>query len=146
MAGNVLVVGNHVIEGVVQFIGALLDLQLLSVDFILNVINPLVKLGDVHLSVLKSGLCGLVLVLKRKDLLNQLLFPLKSLFSRFLKLFHVLTNSLELLLDSLEVLLSKFCSFKAPLELSFLNTELPAKFIKFLLIVNSHLDGSSEIF
>merc|ERR1719481_2176975 len=72
--------------------------------------------------------------------------PLKSLFSRFLKLFHVLTNSLELFLDSLEVLLSEFCSFKAPLELSFLNTKLPAQFIKFLFIVNSHLDGSSEIF
>merc|ERR1719376_1925706 len=141
-----LIVSNHVIEGIVQLIGTLLDLQLFSVNFILNVINSLVKLGNVHLSVLESGLCGLVLVLKRKDLLRQLLFPFKSLFSRLFKLLHVFTNSFKFFLNSLKVLLSKFCSFKTPLEFSLLNTKLPAQFSKLLFIVNSHLDGSSKIF
>ena len=50
-----LVVGEHVIECVIEFIRTLLDLQLLSVDFVLNVINSLVQLGDVHLSILKSS-------------------------------------------------------------------------------------------
>merc|ERR1719376_1087116 len=139
MADKFLIVSDHVIEGVVQLIGTLLDLQLFSVDFILNVINSLVKLGNVHLSVLESGLCGLVLVLKRKDLLHQLLFPFKSLFSRLFKLLHVFTNSFKFFLNSLKVLLGKFCSFKTPLEFSLLNTKL-------LFIVNSHLDGSSKIF
>merc|ERR1739847_89372 len=142
MAEKFLIVSDHVIEGVIQLIGTLLNLQLFSVDFILNVINSLVKLGNVHLSVLESGLCGLVLVLKRKDLLHQLLFPFRSLF----KLLHVFTNSFKFFLNSLKVLLSKFCSFKTPLEFSLLNTKLPAQFIKLLFIVNSHLDGSSKIF
>merc|ERR1719245_1347899 len=50
-----LVVGKHVIKGVVELIGYLLDLQLLPVDLILNVVNPVVELGDVHLAVLITG-------------------------------------------------------------------------------------------
>merc|ERR1712228_177559 len=104
-----LVVGKHVIEGVVELIGTLFDLELLSVDLILDVINSLVKLGDVHLSILKSSLSDLVLVLEGKDLLSKLL-PLKT-----------------------------------SLELRLLNSQLSAQLIKLLLIVNSHLDGRSEV-
>merc|ERR1719373_556968 len=107
-----LVVGKHVVEGVVELIGTLFDLELLSVDLVLNVINSLVKLGDVHLSILKSSLSDLVLVLEGKDLLNKLLLSLKGLLSRLLKLLHVLSNSLKLLLNALEVLLSKLSSLK----------------------------------
>merc|ERR1711942_15971 len=121
-----LVVGKHIVEGVVELIGTLFDLELLSVDLILNVINSLVKLGDVHLSVLESGLSDLVLVLEGKDLLNELLLSLKGLLGGLLKLLHVLTNSLELLLNALEVLLSEFCSLQSSLEFSFLDTELAA--------------------
>ena len=49
-----LVVGEHIVEGLSELIGTLLDLQLLPVDLVLNVVDPLVQLGDVHLTVLKS--------------------------------------------------------------------------------------------
>merc|ERR1719373_291677 len=140
-----LVVGKHVIEGVVELIGTLFDLELLSVDLILNVINSLVKLGDVHLSILKSGLSDFVLVLEGKDLLNELLLSLKGLLGRLFKLLHVLTNSLEFLLNALEVLLSELCSLKTSLKLRLLDSQLSAQLIKLLLIVNSHLDGGSEV-
>merc|ERR1719245_2792167 len=141
----ILVVGEHVIEGVVEFIRTLLDLQLLSVDLILNVINPLVELGDVHLSVLESGLGDLVLVLQGQDLLHQLLLSLQSLLSRLLQLLHVLTHSLQLLLDALEVLLSQLSSLQSSLQLGLLDSQLPAQLIKLLLVVNSHLDGGPEV-
>merc|ERR1719468_1480772 len=88
-----LVVGKHVIECVIEFIRTLLDLELLSVNLVLDVVNPLVELGDVHLSVLESGLSNLELVLQGKDLLNKLLLPLQSLLSGLLQLLHVLTHS-----------------------------------------------------
>merc|ERR1719373_1288447 len=140
-----LVVGKHVVEGVVELIGTLFDLELLSVDLILNVINSLVKLSDVHLSILKSGLSDFVLVLEGKDLLNELLLSLKGLLGRLFKLLHVLTNSLEFLLNALEVLLSELCSLKTSLKLRLLDSQLSAQLIKLLLIVNSHLDGGSEV-
>merc|ERR1712227_475989 len=140
-----LVVGKHVIKGVIELIRTLLDLQLLSVDLILNIINSLVQLGNVHLSILKSGLSNLVLVLQGKDLLNKLLFSLKGLLSRLLELLHVLTNSLKFLLNALKVLLSKFSSVKTSLKLTLLDSKLSAQLIKLLFIVNSHLDGGSEV-
>merc|ERR1719348_1186907 len=129
-----LVVGKHVIKGVIELIRTLLDLQLFSVDLILNVINSLVQLGNVHLSIFKSGLSNLVFVLQGKDLL-----------SRLLKLLHVLTNSLKFLLNALQVLLSKLSSVKTSLKLTLLDSKLSAQLIKLLLIVNSHLDGGSEV-
>merc|ERR1719309_1182119 len=145
ISSSSLVVGKHVIEGVIELIRGPLDLQLLSVNFILDVVNPLIELSDVHLSILKSSLCDLVFVLKRKDFLNQLLFSLKSLLSGFLKLFHVLTNSLKFFFNSLQVLLSKFSSLKSSLQLRFLDSKLPAEFIKLLLIINGHLNCCSQI-
>merc|ERR1719315_247594 len=136
---------DGVVEGVVELIGGLLDLQLLPVNLVLNVVNPLVELGDVHLSVLKAGLSGLVLALQGVDLLNQLLFPLQSLLSGLLELLHVLTHSLELFLNPLQVLLGQFSSLKTPLQLSLLDSELPAQLVKLLLIVMSHLDGGPQV-
>merc|ERR1711964_829352 len=78
-----LVVGDHVVEGVVQLVGTLLDLQLLPVDLVLDVVDPLVELGDVHLAVLKPGLSGLVLALQVVDLLNQLLLPSRAFSADF---------------------------------------------------------------
>merc|ERR1719270_1548623 len=135
----------HIIKGVIELIRTLLYLQLLSVDLILNVINSLVQLGNVHLSILKSSLSDLVFVLEGKDLFNKLFFSLKGLLSRLLKLLHVLTNSFKFLLNALQVLLSQFSSVKTSLELSLLDTQFSAQFIKLLLIVNSHLDGRSQI-
>merc|ERR1719192_2719923 len=140
-----LVVGEHVIKCVIELIRTLLDLQLLSVDLILNVINPLVQLGDVHLSIFKSGLSDLELVLQGQDLLHQLLLSLQGLLSRLLKLLHVLTNSLQFLLNSLQVLLSQLSPLKTPLELTLLDSRLSAELIKLLLIVHSHLDGGPEV-
>merc|ERR1719150_884848 len=140
-----LVVGEHVIKCVIELIRTLLDLQLLPVDLILNVINPLVQLGDVHLSILKSGLSDLELVLQGQDLLHQLLLSLQGLLSRLLKLLHVLTNSLQFLLNALEILLSQLSPLKTPLELTLLDSQLSAEFIKLLLIVHSHLDGGPQV-
>merc|ERR1719244_2421879 len=70
---------------------------------------------------------------------------LSSPLFRFLKLFHVLTNCLKFFFDTLQVLLSKLGSLKSSLQLRFLDSELPAEFIKLLLIVNGHLDCGSQI-
>ena len=74
-----LVVSKHVIKGVPKLVSNLLNLQLLSVDLILDVVNPLVELGDVHLSVLEPSLRQLVLALDTQDLVLQLLLSLDSL-------------------------------------------------------------------
>ena len=50
-----LVVLKHVVEGLAELIGNLLHLQLLAVDLVLDVVDPLVQLRDVHLAVLIPG-------------------------------------------------------------------------------------------
>ena len=50
---------EHVVKGVAQVISTLLDLELLPVDLVLDVVNPLVELGDVHLAVLEPPLGNL---------------------------------------------------------------------------------------
>ena len=47
-----LVVLKHVVEGLAELIRDLLHLQLLPVDLVLDVVDPLVQLGDVHLPIL----------------------------------------------------------------------------------------------
>ena len=49
-----LVVLQHVVERVVQLIRTSFDLQLLPVDLVLDVVDSVVQLRDVHLAVLKS--------------------------------------------------------------------------------------------
>merc|ERR1719288_43565 len=139
-----LVVGDHVIEGVVELVRTLLDLQLLPVDLVLDVVDPLVQLGDVHLAVLEPGLSDLVLALQVVDLLNQLLLPLKGLLSRGLELLHVLTDSLQLLLDVLQVLLGQLGPLHSPLELSLLHTQLPGELVVEASVLNN-LDGLHDI-
>ncbi|MFN9944121.1 MAG: hypothetical protein ACK56I_32100, partial [bacterium] len=51
-----LIVGEHVVEGLAQVVGTLFDLELLPVDLVLDVVDPLVQLGDVHLAVLEPAL------------------------------------------------------------------------------------------
>jgi hypothetical protein len=48
------VVGQHVVECVAQFVRTLLDLELLAIDLVLDIVDPLIQLCDVHLSVLVS--------------------------------------------------------------------------------------------
>merc|ERR1719270_2678787 len=83
-----LIMSKHVIKSISKFISNLLNLELFPVNFILNVINPLVKLGDVHFSILKSTLSNLVLILDAKN------FVLKFLLSKL----GSVNGSLELLL------------------------------------------------
>merc|ERR1719369_1211805 len=111
-----LVVGEHVIKGFSKLIRNLLDLQLFSVNLILNIVNLLIQLGDVHLSILKSSLCSFKLQLNCVDLVLQFFFPLNSLLSRFLQRFHVLTNRLEFFLNTLHLLLSNVSPLKRALE------------------------------
>ena len=62
-----LVVVDHVVEGLIQLIGTLFDLELLPVDLVLDVVDPLVKLGNVHLSILKPR----VMIVKSRMLLPK---------------------------------------------------------------------------
>ena len=73
---------QHVVKCFAQLVGNLLDLQLLSEDLILHIIDPLVQLRDVHLAVLVPALSNLELVLNIQDLVFQLLLPLHSLLGR----------------------------------------------------------------
>merc|ERR1712086_555575 len=120
-----LIDGEHVIEGFSKVISTFLNLKLLPVDLILNVINSLVELGDVHLSILKSAFSSLVLLLDGKDFVLQLLLSLNSLLGRLFKRFHVLTNSLKLLLNSLQLIFSKLCTVNSSLQFILLNSKLP---------------------
>merc|ERR1719410_2196813 len=100
-----LVILKHIIKGIVKLIRDFLDLELLTVDLILNVINPEVQFGDVHLSVFIASLSNLETFHKCVDFVFELLFPLLSFLGRNLELFHVLTNSFQFLVNS-----SSFCS------------------------------------
>merc|ERR1719259_1132203 len=105
----------HIIKGISKLISNLLNLELLSVDFIFNVIDSLVKLGDVHLTILEPSLSDLVLVLDAQDLLLELLLPLHGLLGGQFELLHVLADHLELLLDALQLALSELCPLDGPL-------------------------------
>merc|ERR1719500_2086192 len=96
---NSLVVIKHVIESVIEFIRHLLDLELLTVDLIFNVVNPVVELGDVHLSVFIASLSNLESVHKLVNFVLELLFTFLGLLSGDLKLLHVLTNSFQFLFN-----------------------------------------------
>merc|ERR1719200_7849 len=54
-----LVILKHIIKGIVKLIRNFLDLELLTVDLILDIINPEVQFGDVHLSVFITSLSNL---------------------------------------------------------------------------------------
>merc|ERR1719464_48938 len=122
---------EHVIESVSQLISNLLDLELLSVDLILDVVNPLVQLGDVHLSVLESALSHLVFVLDAQNLLLEFLLPLHGLLSRQLELLHVLSDHLELLLNALELALGELGPLNGSPQLLLLDAELSRQLIQF---------------
>merc|ERR1719391_438041 len=139
-----LIVCKHVIEGVVELIRDLADLQLLPVNFILNVVNPVVELGDVHLAVLIASLSLLQPLEELVDLVLQLLLALSGLLSRDLKLLHVLTNGLQLVLDILQLALSQLSALSCPLALVLLDSQLTGQLVQLLLIVMGHLGGLPE--
>merc|ERR1712226_181109 len=113
---------------------------------ILNVVNPVVELGDVHLAVLIAGLGLLQPVQKPVGLVLQLLLTLSGLFSRDLELLHVLTNSLKLLLNVLKFAIGQLSPVGCPLALILLDTQLPGQLVKLLLVVAGHLSGLPEVF
>merc|ERR1719297_651244 len=141
----ILIMSKHIVEGVSQLISNLLDLQLLSVDLVLDVVNPLVQLGYVHLSVLEPTLGDLVLVLDAEDLLLQFLLSLHGLLGAELELLHVLTDHLELLLNVLELALSQLCSLDGPLKFFLLDSKFPGELVKLLLVVAGHLGGLPQV-
>merc|ERR1719170_50813 len=120
-----LVVVEHVIESIIELIGHLLDLQFLTVDLILNVVNPVVELGDVHLSIFIASLSMLEPFHKLVNFVLELLLTFLSLLSRNLKLLHVFTNSFQFLLDISKLALSQLSTFIGSLQLLFLNTQFP---------------------
>merc|ERR1719266_782503 len=143
---NILVVGQHVIEGVVKLIRNLLDLELLSVDFILNIIDSVVQLCDVALSVFITSFSNLESVHKVEDFVFQFLLTFSSLFSGDLELLHVFTNGFELGLDILKFSFSKLGSLSCSLAFIFLYSKLSGDFIKLLFIVTCHFGGFSQVF
>merc|ERR1719322_687972 len=144
--GMFLVMSKHVIKGIAEVISTLFDLELLSVDLILNVINSLVQLGNVHLSILKSAFSNLVLLLDLEDFVLELLLTLNSLLGRLLKLLHVLTNNLEFFLNALQLILGKFSTLQGSSQFILLDSKLSGEFIKLLFIVSGHLGGLSQVF
>merc|ERR1711902_241190 len=136
---------EHVIESVSQLISDLLDLEFLSVDLVLDVVNPLVELGDVHLSVLESALSHLVFVLDAQNLLLELLLPLHGLLGGQLELLHVLSDHLELLLNALELALGELSPLNGSLEFLLLDAPMPGQLIELLLVVRGHLGGLPQV-
>merc|ERR1719500_1028118 len=122
---NSLVVIKHVIESVIEFIRHLLDLELLTVDLIFNVINPVIELGDVHLSVFITSLSNLESVHKLVNFVLELLFTFLGLLSGDLKLLHVLTNSFQLLFNIPQFALSQLSALISPLKLILLYAQFP---------------------
>jgi len=143
--GEFLIMSKHIIKGISKFISNLLNLELLSVDFIFNVVDSLVKLGDVHLTILEPSLSDLVLVLDAQDLLLELLLPLHGLLGGQLELLHVLSDHLELLLNALELALGELGPLNGSLQLLLLDAELPGQLIQLLLIVRGHLGGLPQV-
>merc|ERR1739848_24042 len=137
-----LVVIEHVIESIIELIGHLLDLQFLTVDLILNVINPVVELGDVHLTIFIASLSMLEPVHKLVNFVLELLLTFLSLLSRDLKLLHVLTNSLQFLFNIPQFALSALIG---PLQLILLDTQFPGQLIEFLFIITGHLGGLPKV-
>merc|ERR1719225_1812759 len=141
-----LVILKHIIKGIVKLIRDFLDLELLTVDLILNVINPEVQFGDVHLSIFIASLCNLESLHKCVDFVLELLFPLLSFLGRNLKLFHVLTNGFQFLFNIPELIFSQFSSLIGPFQFILLNSQFPGQFIKFLFVIGCHLGGFPHIF
>merc|ERR1711997_991164 len=141
-----LVVVEHVIKGFIELIRDFLDLELFTIDLILNVINPVVKFGNIHLSIFIASLGMLEPLHKLVNFVLELLLPLLGLFSRNLKLLHVLTNSFQFLLNISELALSQFSTFIGSLQFLFLNSQFPGKLIQLLLIVACHFGGFSQVF
>merc|ERR1712241_403305 len=141
-----LVILKHIVKGIVKLIRDFLDLELLTVDLILNVINPEVQFGDVHLSVFIASLSNLESLHKCVDFVLEFLFPFLSFLSRNLKLFHVLTNSFQFLFNISEFTLSQFSSLIGSLQFILLNSQFSGQFIKFLLVVRCPLCGFSQGF
>merc|ERR1719225_1136551 len=141
-----LVILKHIVKGIVKLIRDFLDLELLTVDLILNVINPEVQFGDVHLSVFIASLSNLESLHKCVDFVLEFLFPFLSFLGRNLKLFHVLTNSFQFLFNISEFTFSQFSSLIGSLQFILLNSQFPGQFIKFLLVVGCHLGGFPHIF
>merc|ERR1712193_210323 len=91
---------EHFIESVVKLRGDSVDLHLLSDNFILKVVNSQMKLADVHLGILRSGLRLLQTDVDLLDLLLVFLLSLPGFLLGNLELFLILANSLELIFNN----------------------------------------------
>merc|ERR1740129_2263919 len=127
-----LIIVKHVVEGIAELIRHLLDLELFTVNLILNIINPEVQFGDVHLSVSKASLSNLESFHKCVNFVNKFFFPFLCFLGRDFQLFHVITNGFQLLFNILELTFSQFSSLSRSFEFILLNTQFSGQFIKFL--------------
>merc|ERR1711899_279991 len=143
---NGLIIGQHIVKGVVELIRDLLDLKFFSVDFVFNVIDSVVQLSNVALSVFISGFSNLESIHKIENFVLQFLFPLGCFLGRDFKLLHVFTDSFKLSLNILKFSFCQFCSFGSSFALIFLYSKLSGDFVKFLFIVASHFGSFSQVF
>merc|ERR1719225_1598043 len=120
-------------------------LEFLTVDLILNIVNPVVELGDVHLTVFIASLSMLEPIHKLVNFVLELLLTFLSLLSGDLKLLHVLTNSFQFLFNIPQFALSQLSALISPLKLILLYTQFPGQLIKFLFIITGHLGGFPEV-
>ena len=73
------VFGEDIIERVVQLVVDLLDLELFPDDLIFDIVDPVIELGDIHLTIFGPGLGGLQSSHQGSDLILVLFFPLQGL-------------------------------------------------------------------
>merc|ERR1719225_1851945 len=141
-----LIIGQHIVKGIVELIRNLFDLKFFSVDFVLNVINSVVQLSNVALSVFITSFSNLESIHKIENFVLQFLFPLGCFLGRDFKLLHVFTNSFKLSLNILKFSFGQFCSFGSSFALILLYSKLSGDFVKFLLVVACHLGSFSQVF
>merc|ERR1712154_216429 len=73
---------KHVIKGFVELIRDLFDFELFAVDLILDVINPVVQLCDVHFTVFVTGFSYLEPLHKLMNFVLELLLPFCGFLGR----------------------------------------------------------------
>merc|ERR1712165_381171 len=141
-----LIVVQHIIKGVIKLVRNLLDLELFSIDLILNIINSVVQFGNIALTILITSFSNFESVHKVKNFVLQFLFSFCCFFSGNFKLFHVFSNGLKFLFNIFEFSFSELSPFSCSFAFIFLYSKLSGDFIKFLFIVACHFGGFSQVF
>ena len=132
---GLLVLVEHLVEGVVELSGDCVDLQLLPDDLVLELVNPEVELCDVHLSVLGAGVGLLEPDLDLLDLVLVLLLPPPRLLLGHLQLLLVIADGGQLVLDHDDTRLGGLHPLVGSLQLVLNHGEGPGEVVVLHLVV-----------